>query len=70
MTKGNRVSTTIKIENVLYDTLKVHGVRHKFTLQSFVEKCINFYINDDKFKELVNNYNPPLISQTVRTGSV
>ena len=60
----NRVPTTVKLDVGLYDDLKILSVRHRFTLQAFVEKCIYLYIHNDTFKETVNNFNLPILSST------
>jgi hypothetical protein len=60
----NKISTTVKVDTNLYDELKILRIRHKFTLQGFVEKCMYLYINDNTFKETVNNFNLPLLNIT------
>lgn len=60
----NKVPTTVKVDSKLYDELKVLSVRHKYTLQSFVEKCIYFYVNDLVFRETVNNFQIPVLNST------
>jgi len=56
---NNRISTTVKIETELYDELKMFGIRHKFTLQHFVEKCIHKYVHDEEFRKHINNFSIP-----------
>jgi len=60
----NKVPTTVKVDSNLYDELKVLSVRHKYTLQSFVEKCIYFYVNDLTFRETLNNFRIPVLNST------
>lgn len=64
MKNTNKVPTTVKVDSNLYDELKVLSVRHKHTLQSFVEKCIYFYVNDLTFRETVNNFQIPVLNST------
>lgn len=64
MSKSNKVPTTVKLDPALYDDLKILSVRHKFTLQSFVEKCIYLYIHDDTIRNTVNDFNMPVLSPT------
>jgi hypothetical protein len=64
MKNDNKVSTTVKLDKALYDDLKILSVRHKFTLQSFVEKCIFLYVHNDSFKTIVNDFNLPVLSST------
>lgn len=60
----NKVPTTVKVDSKLYDELKVLSVRHKYTLQSFVEKCIYFYVNDVTFRETLNSLQVPVLNST------
>ncbi len=64
MKNVDKVTTTIKLNSSLYDDLKILRVRHKFTLQSFVEKCIYLYIHEDVFRDTVNSFNLPILSTT------
>lgn len=58
------VPTTVKINPILYDDLKILRVRHKFTLQSFVEKCIFLYVHQEDFRNTVNIFTIPVLSTT------
>jgi hypothetical protein len=58
---NNRVSTTVKIDPILYDEFKVLGVRHKHTLQKLVEKAVFRYVREESFRNELNNFNIPLI---------
>jgi len=64
MKNSNKISTTVKVDTMLYDDLKILRVRHKFTLQDFVEKCIYLYIHENSFRETVNNFNMPILAST------
>lgn len=64
MKNTNKVPTTVKVDSKLYDELKVLSVRHKYTLQSFVEKCIYFYVNDVTFRETLNSLQVPVLNST------
>lgn len=64
MKNTNKVPTTIKLDIGLYDELKILSVRHKFTLQSLVEKCVYQYVHLDSFRESVNNFQVPQLSYT------
>lgn len=71
MTMKNKVATTVKVENALYDEFKVLGVRHKLTLQGLVEKTVNRYVSDVTFREEMNNYILPVTGVvTAITSSV
>lgn len=58
----NKVATTVKVENALYDEFKVLGVRHKLTLQGLVEKVIYRYVNEELFRDGLNNFILPVTS--------
>jgi len=64
MKNTNKIPTTVKVDSKLYDELKILSVRHKYTLQSFVEKCIFFYVNDVSFRETLNNFQIPILNTT------
>lgn len=64
MRKSNVTATTVKIENDLYDNFKVLGIRHKLTLQNFVEKCVHLYVDSGDFRSTVDNFTVPIISNT------
>lgn len=63
MSTKNKVATTVKVEGTLYDDFKVLGVRHKHTLQALVEKTIYRYVNDEKFRNELNNFILPVTSE-------
>ena len=55
----NKVATTVKIPEPLYDDFKVLGIRHKVSLQTLVEKCIYLFVTDEKFRAVVTSYSLP-----------
>lgn len=64
MKDTRRVSTTVKVPSYLYDEFKITGIRNKISLQVFVEKCINLFISNDKFKQIINDYSIPPLEST------
>ena len=56
----NKVATTVKVESSLYDEFKVLGVRHKITLQRFIERTIYRYVNEPSFRDGINNFILPV----------
>ena len=58
-----KVATTVKIPADLYDELKVLGIRHKISLQTLVEKCVNLFVGNTQvsasFRETVIAYSIP-----------
>ena len=57
------IATTVKIENGLYDRFKIFGISHKQTLQKIVEKTIFRYVTEDKFRDEMNNFIVPFVSE-------
>lgn len=57
---NQKVATTVKVENGLYDQFKIFGIRHKLTLQGLVEKTIYRYVNEDAFRNEINNFIVPV----------
>lgn len=57
-----KIPTTVKIDQEQYDDFKILSIKHKCSLQSFVEKCIYLYVHTDAFKQTINNFNLPLLS--------
>lgn len=63
----NKVATTVKVENALYDEFKILGVRHKLTLQGLVEKTVFRYVKEEVFRTDMNNYVPQFLSSSWST---
>ena len=58
----NKIATTVKLEPALYDDFKVLGIRHKISLQDIVERTIYRYVNDETFRNKMNNFRLPKIT--------
>lgn len=58
----NKVATTVKVESTLYDDFKILGVRHKLTLQGLVERTVYRYVNEEAFRDGINNFILPVTS--------
>ncbi len=61
----SKIATTVKIEKNLYDSFKILGIQNNLTLQTFVEKCVYLYVNDNSFKSAVNNFVFPVLSGVI-----
>jgi len=61
-----KTATTVKIEKPLYDSFKILGIQNGLTLQTFVEKCVQLYVNNtiesSSFRSVVNNFSLPILS--------
>lgn len=51
-----KVATTVKVENALYDEFKILGVRYKLTLQGLVEKTVFRYVKEEVFRNDMNAF--------------
>ena len=65
MATKNKVATTVKVENTLYDEFKVLGVRYKLTLQGLVEKTVYRYVREEIFRNELNSFTLPYISASL-----
>jgi hypothetical protein len=63
MKKPETKLTSVKIISDLYQTFRVASVsEHGITLQKLVNRSINLYLNDENYKNNLNNYNKLQIS--------
>lgn len=69
MIMKNKTATTVKVESALYDEFKVLGVRHKITLQGLVDRVVYRYVNEDVFRDSINNFILPITSGAVFAAS-
>jgi hypothetical protein len=60
MKNENVTATTVKFDKFLYQEFKVLGVRNRLNLQTFVERCVNLYVSESSFRDIVNNV--PMLS--------
>ena len=65
MANKNKVATTVKVENTLYDEFKVLGVRYKLTLQGLVEKTVYRYVREEIFRNELNSFTLPYVSASI-----
>ena len=57
MKKAETKLTSVKIISDLYQTFRVASVsEHGITLQKLVNRSINLYLNDENYKNNLNNY--------------
>lgn len=59
---SKKIATTVKVEDTLYDQFKIFGIRHKLTLQGLVEKTIYRYVNEDVFRNEINEFVVPVVT--------
>lgn len=66
----DKVATTVKVENALYDEFKILGVRYKLTLQGLVEKTVFRYVREEVFRNDMNSFSFVSSSALVTTSSL
>jgi hypothetical protein len=49
--------TSVKILKELYKKFKLNTLDDEFTLQKLVNRSMDLYVLDDKFKESIQSYN-------------
>jgi len=65
--KNNSI-TTVKVDKQLYESFKITNVKNKFYLQDLVNRCMYLYLNDDKFRNQIYNFNIPQLSDAAQTA--
>jgi len=55
--KNTQHTTSVKIDESLWEDFKVSCVKHKFSLQKLAERAIHLYLTDDNFKKSIHNHN-------------
>jgi len=63
-------TTTIKIENSLYNEFKILNIRHRFYLKDLVIRSMWLYVNDEVFRDKVYNCIVPTLSSAAQTTSL
>ena len=55
--KGEVKLTSVKIVNDLYNSFKHISLDDDINLQKLVNRCVVLYINDENFRDKINNFN-------------
>ena len=55
--KNTQHTTSVKIDETLWEDFKVSCVKHKFSLQKLAERAIHLYLTDDDFRKSIHNHN-------------
>lgn len=64
------VSTTVKLNKLLYNEFKILGIRHGLSLKEFVERSMHMYASSPYFRNNLNAYIlTPLNISCPTTGS-
>jgi len=54
--------TSVKVLESLYKRFKIHTVNSNMTLQKITNRAISLYLNDNKFKDTLDNTDELFIS--------
>jgi hypothetical protein len=50
-----KVLTTVKLPNDIWDEFRIACVKNKFSLQKLTERCIYLYLTNEEFKKKIHN---------------
>jgi len=53
MEKKKAVLTSVKVQEDRFNDFKVECIRDKFSLTKLVNKCMDLYLNDEKFRDYI-----------------
>jgi hypothetical protein len=57
MSTKNQHTTSVKIDEALWEDFKISCVKYKFSLQKLADRAIHLYLTDEEFKKLIHNHN-------------
>jgi hypothetical protein len=57
MSKDNLKLTSVKIDDELFEEFKINSIRFKTSLQRVVNRTLDLYNKDEKFREIIHNHN-------------
>jgi hypothetical protein len=61
--KKNNLTTTININNDLYNEFKTLCVGKRFYLKDLVERAMYLFVNDEKYRTSISDFNIPVLSE-------
>jgi len=53
MEKQKTVLTSVKVGQDRFNDFKVECIRDKFSLTKLVKRCMDMYLNDEKFRDFI-----------------
>jgi len=57
MPKENLKLTSVKIDDQLFEDFKINAIKYKTTLQKVVNRSLDLYNTDEKFREIIHSHN-------------
>ena len=52
----NTQLTSVKVDKDLFDNFKIECVKRKFSLNKFVNRAMDLYLNSEEFRKSVTNH--------------
>ncbi len=65
-----KVATTVKVDPTLYDEFKYLGIRYKLSLQGLVERSVFKYVNEESFRDAINNFVLPITAAATSSVAI
>ena len=56
--------TSVKILEALYHRFKIYTVNKDMTLQKLTNRCVDLYIHNEEFKDIVENHDDLIVSSS------
>ncbi len=53
--KKGDILTTVRLQDVLFESFKAEAVRNKITMRNLLERAMYLYLTDPEFKKVINN---------------
>lgn len=54
--KKEKILTSVKITDELWEEFRVACVRYKFSLQKLTDRAIHLYLTDEEFRRQIHNH--------------
>jgi hypothetical protein len=55
MNNKQKILTSVKLPEDLWDEFRIYCVKNKFSLQKLTERCMYLYLTDEKFRINIHN---------------
>lgn len=53
--KKGDILTTVRLQDVLFESFKAEAVRNKITMRNLLERAMYLYLTDPEFRKTINN---------------
>jgi hypothetical protein len=55
-TQTEKILTSVKVQNDLFEEFKINTIKYKFSLQKLVDRTIHLYNTDEGFRKMIHNH--------------